>query len=202
MEVLSHKELILNYLKNRLAQHIQETCCAELSNSLFFLLTGDTMTIEKIYQLEENHNNLYLYDKVTNLFLNPQNDFNINRKNFANEFWIQSKDKIIHNIYMFSLDYSAHNFLIEKYSSFDQSYWCIYQAWKNKYSILQWLGLKKTNNELDTLIDKYGKFKKLNINDMKNAFQDKQLFDYNIKENSDLTMFIYMKPVKNSIESF
>ena len=94
---------------------------------------------------------------------------------------------------MLSFDESIHNTIIEKYSSHSESYWIVYQSWKHEYTIIEWLGLKESNSSYKKIIDTYGKFKKLTIDEMKMAFTNSNVFGNNLLDSANITLHVYVK---------
>lgn len=182
----------INYV-DHINNCMHNTCCMITANYIFKMLTSDDMTIEKIIN---DSKSTILFDNQI-LFHYPEMDNDIVRKRESDIFWSTNTENIIHNIYMLSFDESIHNTIIEKYSSHSESYWIVYQSWKHEYTIIEWLGLKESNSSYKKIIDTYGKFKKLTIDEMKMAFTNSNVFgnisNNDLLDSSNTTLHVYVK---------
>ena len=159
-----------------------------------------TDTLNQYNDIKLDVSQLVIYSdaesNLDNLFINYQSDINMSRKQFSEHFW--NTYDLIHEIYVFSRDVSEHNFIIEKYVTIDYYYYRVFHSWHHLFNLKDWLyynesdGTTFINDDIKDLINKYGKYKKLNKDELTNFLLNKLI-------KSNFLSVIIKMPIKSEI---
>lgn len=153
------------------------TCCANTASCVFNALTGNRIEIP--YMWKGVAQGVASYDDNLSNFVEAKDDF-------SKEFWQITKP--VHQVYLFSLEYGFHNFIIVKYVGQTGHYWLILQAWLERYSLQDWIHKTKVTSENPyvDVIKEYGNFRKIKTRqELLKLMQNEMVFDYNLHKDKD-----------------
>ena len=174
------------------------TNCEHAAKKLFCLFSGKTPDIQTLGYQNEFRGSLADLESGNLSNLAPQYTIL--------EALAQPSKKSKHLIFFLKMHYGKyyHAFTIEKQSDSHTTYWRLYQAWEEQFSITEWLGLHTFNktSRHHTYYLKYGRGKKLDAKEFLNFLQeclpDLQLPLSPTQQKLDLdeiTLTMYMSPV-------